>query len=85
MQSNSRLQTQVAEAVSNDMNSIASIINGMCRVSTFVNLKVGVKENALVRSFLGIQRNASLFHLLFENKRFVGKLLQENTVNYLTS
>lgn len=64
----------VAQAVSEDMNSIASTINGNLELSTFIQnptLKVEVKENALLEVFANTNGvTKSLFHLLFENKRF---------------
>jgi F-type H+-transporting ATPase subunit delta len=64
----------VAVAVSEDMNSIASTINGNLELSTFIQnptLKVEVKENALLEVFANTNGvTKSLFHLLFENKRF---------------
>ncbi|MEZ7498369.1 ATP synthase F1 subunit delta [Flavobacterium sp. Arc3] len=64
----------VAEAVSDDMNSIASTIGGNLELSTFIQnptLKVEVKENALMEVFASTNSvTKSLFHLLFENKRF---------------
>jgi F-type H+-transporting ATPase subunit delta len=64
----------VAQAVSEDMNSIASTINGNLELSTFIQnptLKVEVKESALLEVFANTNGvTKSLFHLLFENKRF---------------
>jgi F-type H+-transporting ATPase subunit delta len=64
----------VAQEVSEDMNSIASTINGNLELSTFIQnptLKVEVKENALLEIFANTNAvTKSLFHLLFENKRF---------------
>lgn len=64
----------VAQAVSEDMNSIASTINGNLELSTFIQnptLKVEVKENALLEVFANTNSvTKMLFHLLFENKRF---------------
>jgi F-type H+-transporting ATPase subunit delta len=64
----------VAVAVSDDMNSIASTINGNLELSTFIQnptLKVEVKENALLEVFANTNSvTKMLFHLLFENKRF---------------
>ncbi|EIA10013.1 ATP synthase F1 subunit delta [Flavobacterium frigoris] len=64
----------VAVAVSEDMNSIASTINGNLELSTFIQnptLKVEVKENALLEVFANTNSvTKMLFHLLFENKRF---------------
>ena len=64
----------VAQAVNNDMTSIASTINGNLELSTFIQnpvIKVEVKENALLEVFTNTNAvTKSLFHLLFENKRF---------------
>lgn len=64
----------VAEAVSNDMKTIASTIKGNLELSTFIQnptLKVDQKENALLAVFESTNGvTKSLFHLLFENKRF---------------
>jgi F-type H+-transporting ATPase subunit delta len=64
----------VAQEVSEDMNSIASTINGNLELSTFIQnptLKVEVKQNALLEIFANTNAvTKSLFHLLFENKRF---------------
>ncbi len=64
----------VAEAVNNDMNSIASTISSNLELSTFIQnptTKVEVKESALLEVFAGVNGvTKSLFHLLFENKRF---------------
>lgn len=64
----------VAEAVNNDMKSIASAIETNSELSTFIEnptTKVEVKESALLEVFSdanGVTKG--LFHLLFENKRF---------------
>jgi F-type H+-transporting ATPase subunit delta len=64
----------VAEAVNNDMNSISSTISSNLELSTFIQnptTKVEVKESALLEVFAGVNGvTKSLFHLLFENKRF---------------
>ncbi|PIF32126.1 ATP synthase F1 subcomplex delta subunit [Flavobacterium sp. 9] len=63
----------VAEAVSNDMKSIASTIGSNLELSTFIQspTKVEVKESALLEVFANINGvTKGLFHLLFENKRF---------------
>jgi F-type H+-transporting ATPase subunit delta len=64
----------VAQAVNNDMNSIASTISSNIELSTFIQnptTKVEVKESALLEVFAGVNGvTKSLFHLLFENKRF---------------
>ena len=64
----------VAQAVNNDMNTIASTISSNIELSTFIQnptTKVEVKESALLEVFAGVNGvTKSLFHLLFENKRF---------------
>jgi F-type H+-transporting ATPase subunit delta len=63
----------VAEAVSNDMKSIASTIGSNLELSTFIQspTKVEVKESALLEVFANVNGvTKGLFHLLFENKRF---------------
>ncbi|WP_291099263.1 MULTISPECIES: ATP synthase F1 subunit delta [unclassified Flavobacterium] len=64
----------VATEVSNDMSLIASTINSNAELSTFIQnptVKVEVKESALLEVFATVNAvTKSLFHLLFENKRF---------------
>lgn len=64
----------VAEAVNNDMKSIASAIETNTELSTFIQnptAKVEVKESALLEVFADVNGvTKGLFHLLFENKRF---------------
>ncbi|PVX45922.1 ATP synthase F1 subcomplex delta subunit [Flavobacterium sp. 103] len=64
----------VAEAVNNDMKSIASTIKGNLELSTFIQnptIKVEVKEKALLEVFASTDNvTKGLLHLLFENKRF---------------
>ncbi|MRX39325.1 ATP synthase F1 subunit delta [Flavobacterium sp. LC2016-23] len=64
----------VAEAVNNDMKSIASAIDTNIELSTFIQnptTKVEVKESALLEVFADVNGvTKGLFHLLFENKRF---------------
>ena len=64
----------VAEAVNNDMKSIASTIESNLELSTFIQnptTKVEVKESALLEVFANVNGvTKGLFHLLFENKRF---------------
>ncbi|QKJ61943.1 ATP synthase F1 subunit delta [Flavobacterium sp. M31R6] len=64
----------VAEAVNNDMKSIASTIKGNLELSTFIQnptIKVEVKEKALLEVFATVNNvTKGLLHLLFENKRF---------------
>ena len=64
----------VAEAVNNDMKSIATAIESNLELSTFIQdptTKVEVKEGALLEVFANVNEvTKGLFHLLFENKRF---------------
>ncbi|MDW8849554.1 ATP synthase F1 subunit delta [Flavobacterium sp. MMLR14_040] len=64
----------VAEAVNNDMKTIASAIETNEELSTFIQnptTKVEVKESALLEVFANVNGvTKGLFHLLFENKRF---------------
>jgi F-type H+-transporting ATPase subunit delta len=64
----------VAPAVNTDMTLIASTIDGNLELSTFIQnptTKVEVKESALLEVFATTTAvTKSLFHLLFENKRF---------------
>ena len=64
----------VANEVSNDMFLIATTINGNLELDTFIQnptIKVEAKENALLEVFANTNEvTKSLFHLLFENKRF---------------
>lgn len=64
----------VAEAVNKDMSWIASTITGNAELSTFIQnptVTVEMKEKALLEVFADAQKvTKSLFHLLFENKRF---------------
>jgi F-type H+-transporting ATPase subunit delta len=64
----------VAEAVNNDMKTIATTITGNQELSTFIQnptMKVEVKENALLEVFADSNAvTKGLFKLLFENKRF---------------
>ena len=64
----------VANEVSNDMFLIATTINENLELDTFIQnptIKVEAKENALLEVFANTNEvTKSLFHLLFENKRF---------------
>ncbi|WP_281231257.1 ATP synthase F1 subunit delta [Flavobacterium gelatinilyticum] len=64
----------VAEAVNNDMKSIASAIETNLELSTFIEnptTTVEVKQNALLEVFANVNDvTKGLFRLLFENKRF---------------
>jgi F-type H+-transporting ATPase subunit delta len=74
----------VAEAVNNDMKSIASAIDTNIELSTFIQnptTKVEVKESALLEVFADVNGvTKGLFHLLFENKRF--EILDAIAVEY---
>ncbi|WDF59799.1 ATP synthase F1 subunit delta [Flavobacterium sp. KACC 22758] len=74
----------VAEAVNNDMKSIASAIETNTELSTFIQnptAKVEVKESALLEVFADVNGvTKGLFHLLFENKRF--EILDAIAVEY---
>ncbi|MDA6069254.1 ATP synthase F1 subunit delta [Flavobacterium sp. AC] len=74
----------IAEAVNNDMKSIASTIGGNEELSTFIQsptIKVEVKESALLEVFANINGvTKGLFHLLFENKRF--EILEAISLEY---
>src|SRR4051812_9009290 len=63
-----------AQDVSNDMDTIASTINGNVELSGFIQnptISVEIKEKALLQVFEAANPvTKSLFHLLFVNKRF---------------
>lgn len=77
-------EKQVAEAVNNDMKLIGDTIASNLELSTFIQnptLKVEVKEQALLEVFSSVNGvTKSLFHLLFENKRF--EILEGITSEY---
>ena len=62
------------KAVSDDMFSVATTLQNNLELSTFIQnptIKVEIKESALLAIFADVnQVTKSLFHLLFENKRF---------------
>lgn len=74
-----------ANEVSNDMFLISSTIKENVELDTFIQnptIKVEVKENALLEVFANTNGvTKSLFHLLFENKRFeiLGAVASEYT------
>lgn len=74
----------VANDVSNDMFSITNTISGNQELNSFIQnpiIKVEVKENALLEVFANTnQVTKSLFHLLFENKRF--EILNATAIEY---
>jgi len=64
----------VASNVGTDMTLIAATIKSNSELNTFIQsptIKVEVKESALLEVFANVNAvTKSLFHLLFENKRF---------------
>ncbi|MEL1253850.1 ATP synthase F1 subunit delta [Flavobacterium sp. DGU38] len=74
----------VAEAVNNDMKSIALAIETNTELSSFIQnptTTVEVKESALLEVFSNVNGvTKGLFHLLFENKRF--EILEAIAVEY---
>ena len=74
----------VANDVSNDMFFITNTISGNQELNSFIQnptIKVEVKENALLEVFSNTnQVTKSLFHLLFENKRF--EILNATAIEY---
>lgn len=74
----------VAEAVNNDMKSIASTIENNSELSDFIQnptARVEVKKSVLLEVFADINGvTKGLFHLLFENKRF--EILQPIALEY---
>ena len=75
----------VAEAVNNDMKSIASTIEANEELSAFIQsptIKVEVKEGALLEVFANANGvTKGLFRLLFENKRF--EILEAIALEYV--
>ena len=63
-----------ADAVNNDMKSIVNAVAESVELKDFLTspiIKMDVKKSALSEIFLNVQAETnSLFHLLFENKRF---------------
>ncbi len=77
----------VAQAVNDDMQTIATTINNNTELSTFIQnptIKVEVKNSALLEVFVNTNDvTKSIFRLLFENKRFeiLGNVASEyNTI-----
>lgn len=74
----------VAEAVNNDMKSIASTIETNSELRDFIQnptTTVEIKESALLEVFADVNGvTKGLFHLLFENKRF--EILEGIAVEY---
>ena len=75
----------VAGDVNTDMTLIASTIDGNVELNIFIQspiIKVEQKENALLEVFATTNAvTKSLFHLLFENKRF--EILQAIALEYI--
>lgn len=75
-----------AEAVGNDMKSIANTISDNAELKDFLIspvIKMDVKKSALLQIFSDVQKETnSLFNLLFENKRF--EILEAIAVQYGT-
>ena len=73
-----------AEAVGNDMKSIANTISDNAELKDFLIspvIKMDVKKSALLQIFSDVQKETnSLFNLLFENKRF--EILEAIAVQY---
>jgi len=63
-----------AEAVNSDMKSIVAAVSESAELKDFLSnpvIKMDVKKSALSEIFSNVQSETnSLFHLLFENKRF---------------
>ena len=74
----------VANDVSHDMFLITNTISGNLELNSFIQnptIKVEAKENALLEVFANTnQVTKSLFHLLFENKRF--EILSDTASEY---
>ena len=75
---------KVADKVSSDMTLIASTINSNSELNTFIQsptIRVKEKKKALLEVFTQVNSvTKSLFHLLFENKRF--EILETIAVEY---
>lgn len=75
---------KVADKVSSDMSLIATTIKSNDELNTFIQsptIRVEVKEKALLEVFEQVNSvTKSLFHLLFENKRF--EILESIAVEY---
>ena len=63
-----------ADAVNNDMKSIVTAVSESADLKDFLTspiIKIEVKKSALSEIFSNVEKETnSLFHLLFENKRF---------------
>ena len=73
-----------ADAVNNDMKSIVNAVSESADLKDFLTspiIKIEVKKSALSEIFSNVQNETnSLFHLLFENKRF--EILEAIAIQY---
>ena len=73
-----------ADAVNNDMKSIVNAVSESSDLKDFLTspiIKIEVKKSALSEIFSNVQNETnSLFHLLFENKRF--EILEAIAIQY---
>ena len=73
-----------AEAVNDDMKSIVNAVSESAELKDFLTspiIKIEVKKSALSEIFSNVQNETnSLFHLLFENKRF--EIVEEIAIQY---
>ena len=73
-----------ADAVNNDMKSIVTAVSESADLKDFLTspiIKIEVKKSALSEIFSNVQNETnSLFHLLFENKRF--EILEAIAIQY---
>ena len=74
-----------ADAVNNDMKSIVTAVAESTELKDFLSspvIKMDVKKSALSEIFSNVQKETnSLFHLLFENKRF--EILEAIATEYI--
>jgi F-type H+-transporting ATPase subunit delta len=73
-----------ADAVNNDMKSIVNAVADSAELKDFLTspiIKMDVKKSALSEIFSNVEKETnSLFHLLFENKRF--EILEAIAIQY---
>ena len=73
-----------ADAVNNDMKSIVNAVSESADLKDFLTspiIKIEVKKSALSEIFSNVEKETnSLFHLLFENKRF--EILEAIAIQY---
>ena len=73
-----------ADAVNNDMKSIVTAVSESADLKDFLTspiIKIEVKKSALSEIFSNVEKETnSLFHLLFENKRF--EILEAIAIQY---